>query len=97
MTALTVAPAAALARTRAAETERARKLSPGFADSLTAAGFARHFVPKPWGGDVGPFAEAAEAAAELSEACAATAWCAALYAAHARLAAHLPGQGRRDL
>ncbi|MFF7870991.1 acyl-CoA dehydrogenase family protein [Streptomyces qaidamensis] len=94
---LTVASAAALARTRAAETEHARKLPPDIADSLTAAGFARHFVPKPWGGDAGSFTEAAEAAAELGEACAATAWCAALYAAHARLAAHLPEQGRRDL
>ncbi|BBC32275.1 hypothetical protein SGFS_035690 [Streptomyces graminofaciens] len=94
---LTVTAAAALARTQAAETERARMLSPVLADSLTDAGFARHFVPKPWGGEAGSFTEAAEAVAELGEACAATAWCAALYAAHARLAAHLPEQGRQDL
>jgi two-component flavin-dependent monooxygenase len=94
---LTVASTAALARSQAVETEHARKLSLGLADSLTTAGFTRHFVPKAWGGDAGSFAEAAEAVAELGEACAATAWCAALYAAHARLAAHLPEQGRRDL
>ncbi|MFI1890522.1 acyl-CoA dehydrogenase family protein [Streptomyces jumonjinensis] len=94
---LTVTQTAALARTQTAETERARMLSSHLADSLTDAGFARHFVPKLWGGEAGSFTEAAEAAAELGEASAATAWCAALYAAHARLAAYLPEQGRQDL
>lgn len=94
---LIVTRTAVLARSLAAETERARVLSSRLADSLTDAGFTRHFVPKSWGGDAGSFTEAAEAAAELGEACAATAWCAALYAAHARLAAYLPERGRQDL
>ncbi|MFG2298620.1 acyl-CoA dehydrogenase family protein [Streptomyces sp. NPDC048603] len=94
---LSTARAATLAALGTADAEYARRLTTATADALVDAGFARHFVPKRWGGDAGSFTEAAEAAATLAEACASTAWCAALYAAHARLAAHLPEEGQAEL
>ncbi|AXI77262.1 acyl-CoA dehydrogenase family protein [Peterkaempfera bronchialis] len=87
----------ALARTWAEDIEHQRRLTPGIADAITTAGFARHFVPKQWNGSAGSFAEAAEAAAVLGETCTSGAWCAALYAAHGRLAAYLPYEGQREL
>ncbi|MFJ3516436.1 oxidoreductase [Streptomyces sp. NPDC090131] len=87
----------ALARTSVEDIERRRRLTPELADAITDAGFARHFVPKEWNGESGSFTEVAEAAAAVGETCASTAWCAALYAAHGRLAAYLPHEGQREL
>lgn len=81
----------------AADVERLNRLTGELARSVTDAGFARHFVPRRWGGTAGTFTELVEAVAVLGEACASTAWCAALYAAHGRLAAYLPDAGRREL
>ncbi|WP_327135929.1 oxidoreductase (plasmid) [Streptomyces sp. NBC_01343] len=94
---LDTAPLIALAQTSADVVEHERRLTPEVAEAVTAAGFARHFVPKQWYGSAGSFAEVAQAAAAVGEVCASTAWCAALYAAHGRLAAHLPYEGQRDL
>lgn len=94
---LHISGAATLARTRAEETEYGRRLTVGVATAVTDAGFPRHFVPKHRGGEAGSFTEAAEAAAALGEACTSTAWCAALYAAHARLAGYLPEAGQAEV
>lgn len=61
------------------------------------AGFARHFVPARWGGAAGGFGDLVTAAADLAEGCGSSGWCAALWAAHGRIAAYLPDQGQRDL
>ncbi|MFE6159637.1 acyl-CoA dehydrogenase family protein [Streptomyces sp. NPDC056486] len=88
---------AALGARYAAESEQARTLHPAVADAVVRAGFARHFVPAEFGGATGTFAELLDAVAVVGEGCTSAAWCAALQAAHGRLAAHLPRQGRADL
>ncbi|CAL9636004.1 acyl-CoA dehydrogenase family protein [Streptomyces sp. enrichment culture] len=89
--------AAARAARHARESEQSRTLHPAVADALLLAGFARHFVPAEFGGAVGTFAEILDSVARVGEGCTSAAWCAALQAAHGRLAAHLPGQGQADL
>ncbi|MEU0271429.1 acyl-CoA dehydrogenase family protein [Streptomyces sp. NPDC006307] len=74
-----------------------RRLDPQVAAAVVEAGFPRHFVPAKWGGTAGSFAQLLADASAVAEACAATGWCAALYAAHGRLAAYLPEQGQYDL
>ncbi|MEU0399007.1 acyl-CoA dehydrogenase family protein [Streptomyces sp. NPDC006197] len=87
----------AAAARHAEEAERTGRLHPEAVEAMTAAGLARHFVPRRWGGRAGGFAELLDAVAETGTACASTAWCAVLLAAHGRLAAHLPAEGQREL
>lgn len=87
----------ALARRDAPLAEERRRLTPEVASAVSAAGFPRHFVPRRLDGAAGGFAELVTATATVAEACAATAWCAALYAAHGRLAAYLPREGQDEL
>ncbi|MFE1309290.1 acyl-CoA dehydrogenase family protein [Streptomyces sp. NPDC058755] len=87
----------ALAARHARATEEAANLHPDVVDALPAAGFARHFVPRRWGGRAGGFTELVTAVAAVGEACASTAWCCALLAGHARLAAHLPEEAQAEL
>lgn len=89
--------AAAQGARYARESEQARTLHPAVANALTRAGFARHFVPVEFGGTTGTFTELLESVARVGEGCTSAAWCAALQAAHGRLAAHLPHQGQVDL
>lgn len=81
----------------AGDAEHNRTLHPAVARAILEAGYARHFVPGQWGGRSGGFAELLSAAAALAEQCPSAGWCAALQAAHGRLAAHLPEQGRKEL
>ncbi|EST26926.1 hypothetical protein M878_26350, partial [Streptomyces roseochromogenus subsp. oscitans DS 12.976] len=92
-----VAQLARLARASAARVDAERRLSPELAAEITAAGFPAHFVPRRWGGAAAGFRQLVDAVAALGEECVATAWCAALYAAHGRLAAYLPERGQREL
>lgn len=73
------------------------RLTDRLADSLIENGFARHFVPERWNGGAGTFTALLDAVSELAETCASTAWCAALYAAHGRLAGYLPEAGQREI
>jgi alkylation response protein AidB-like acyl-CoA dehydrogenase len=77
--------------------ERDRSLHPTAARAIVEAGFARHLVAGRWGGSAGGFTELLSAAAALAEHCPSAGWCAALQAAHGRLAAHLPEQGQKEL
>ncbi|WP_217165399.1 acyl-CoA dehydrogenase family protein [Streptomyces sp. AC512_CC834] len=86
-----------LAQRDAALVEERRSLTNDLAAAITQAGFARHFVPRRWGGTAGDFTSLLRSSASVAEACASTAWCATLYAAHARLAAYLPEQAQHDL
>ncbi|MHC0432394.1 acyl-CoA dehydrogenase family protein [Streptomyces sp. O3] len=88
---------ARLARRDTALVEERRKLTDDLAAAITEAGFARHFVPRRWGGAAGDFTSLLDASACVAEACASTAWCATLYASHARLAGYLPEQAQHDL
>ncbi|MFI9112460.1 acyl-CoA dehydrogenase family protein [Streptomyces venezuelae] len=87
----------AAAARHAEGSERSGRLHPEVVTAMTAAGLARHFVPRRWGGRAGGFAELLDTVAEVGTACASTAWCGALLAAHGRLAAHLPVEGQREL
>jgi alkylation response protein AidB-like acyl-CoA dehydrogenase len=82
---------------RAREADERRRLDARVAASVVEAGFARHFVPVRWGGTAGSFSALIADAVAVAEACAATGWCAALYAAHGRLASYLPEQGQREV
>ncbi|MFC1410919.1 oxidoreductase [Streptacidiphilus sp. N1-12] len=73
------------------------RLAPEVAEALTQAGFPRQFVPKRWGGRAGGFGELVQSVADLGESCASAAWCAALFAAHGRLASYLPEQAQYAL
>ncbi|MER6097818.1 acyl-CoA dehydrogenase family protein [Streptomyces sp. NPDC001728] len=87
----------AAAARHAEESERTGRLHPEVVAAMTDAGLARHFVPRRWGGTAGGFAELIDTVAEVGAACASTAWCGVLLAAHGRLAAHLPVEGQREL
>ncbi|WP_317452078.1 MULTISPECIES: acyl-CoA dehydrogenase family protein [unclassified Streptomyces] len=87
----------AAATRHAEETERSGRLHPEVVAALTDAGLARHFVPRRWGGTAGTFTGLLDTIAGVGAACASTAWCGVLLAAHGRLAAHLPAEGQRDL
>ena len=88
---------ATVAGQHAAETERARRLHPEVVDALRAAGFARHFVPTSCGGNASTFLESTRAISTVGEGCTAAAWCASLIAHLARMAAHLPAEGYREI
>lgn len=77
--------------------ERERRLTRETVAALEAAGFARHFVPRRWGGDEGTFEALFRATAVVGEGCASAAWCAVLWAAHARFAALLPEEGQKEI
>jgi alkylation response protein AidB-like acyl-CoA dehydrogenase len=91
------AGAAARAAAGAATADRERRLGHETVEALTAAGFARHFVPAGWGGGAGGFGALVEAAATVAEGCPSAAWCGMLWAAHGRFAAFLPSEGQRNL
>ncbi|MFJ8885212.1 acyl-CoA dehydrogenase family protein [Streptomyces sp. NPDC102402] len=92
-----VLAAAASAAGHAAVSDDIRRLGDETVTLLTHAGFARHFVPRAWGGTEGTFGSLVTAAAAVGEGCASAAWCAGLWAAHSRFAAYLPPEGQRDL
>jgi two-component flavin-dependent monooxygenase len=77
--------------------EERRRLTDDVVRALTDAGFARHFVPRRFGGSAGTFTQLFAAATTLGETCASTSWCATLFAAHGRLASYLPQEGQHDL
>ncbi|MGW2227211.1 acyl-CoA dehydrogenase family protein [Streptomyces formicae] len=91
------ATVAALADGERGAMDGRRSLSVPLADALTRAGFPRHFVPVEHGGTAGTFGALLDSVAGVGETCASTAWVAALYAAHGRLASYLPRAGRDDL
>ena len=97
VTPLTPTAVTALAGRHARASEAGGRLHPEVAAALPAAGFARHFVPRRWGGRAGGFTELVNAVAAVGEACASAAWCAALQAGHGRLAAHLPERAQAEL
>lgn len=91
----TAAPAAGrVAAAHATRAERDRQLSADVVAALSEAGFARHFVPRRWGGRAGGFAEAGHAIATVGEGCLSAAWCGLIYATSARMAALLPPAGQ---
>jgi alkylation response protein AidB-like acyl-CoA dehydrogenase len=89
---------AARAAGRAAQAaDRDRRLGSGVVTALKEAGFARHFVPRRWGGREGGFADLITATALVAGECPSAAWCGMLWAAHGRYAARLPEEGQREL
>ncbi|MFD0264790.1 hypothetical protein ACFVH7_41760, partial [Kitasatospora indigofera] len=78
--------------------ERERRLCGETVQALVDAGFARHFVPRRWGGEEGGFGELVARSAVLAErGCPCAAWCGALLAAHGRIASFLPERGRAQV
>ncbi|WP_406289124.1 acyl-CoA dehydrogenase family protein [Embleya sp. NBC_00896] len=81
----------------AVDADRERRLRPDVVREVVDAGFARHFVPTRYGGAAAGFTELLDAVATVGRACTATAWVASLGATVARMAAHLPEEGQREL
>ena len=81
----------------AARADTTGRLSGEVVEGIRDAGFARHFVPAGVGGAAGGFRDLMSATAVVAESCTSAAWCAALFAAHGRLAAYLPEEGRKEL
>ncbi|MFB7297710.1 acyl-CoA dehydrogenase family protein [Streptomyces rubiginosohelvolus] len=79
------------------EAEEQGNLSPETVRLLREAGFARHFVPREFGGLEGTFGELAGAVAAVGASCPATAWCASLIANLGRMIAFLPDEGQREI
>src|SRR4051794_6488885 len=94
---LAVDELAAKAAAAARRAEENRKLDPGVVPLMLDAGFARHFVPREFGGSEGSFGELTRAVAMVGAACPATAWCASLVANLGRMAVFLPAEGYREL
>ncbi|MFI8824645.1 oxidoreductase [Streptomyces sp. NPDC053431] len=92
-----VARAAAVAEDGARAADAARRLGAATLAALDEAGFARHFVPRRFGGREGTFTEVFRATAEVAEGCASAAWLGMLWAAHGRFAALLPEEGQREV
>ncbi|MER7775494.1 acyl-CoA dehydrogenase family protein [Streptomyces sp. NPDC096191] len=88
---------AAVAGRDAPEAERTLRLSAATVAALDGAGFARHFVPRRWGGREGTFSAVVAAAATLAEGCTSAAWCAVLWAAHGRFASFLSDAAQEEI
>ncbi|WP_330318064.1 acyl-CoA dehydrogenase family protein [Streptomyces platensis] len=88
---------AELASGLVAQMEHERRLSPDVVKALTGAGFMRHFVPTAFGGNAGTFRDLMRAVATLGETCAATAWCASLFASSPRFVSFFPPEGRQEI
>ncbi|GHE38016.1 hydrolase [Streptomyces longispororuber] len=88
---------AALAAEHAARAEAARAPHPEVLAAVTAAGFASHGVPAPFGRPGRTLAELKRAVALVAAECPATAWCAVLAALMSRTAGYLPPRGREAL
>lgn len=88
---------AAAAAAAAQPAEEKRKLAPDVVTSLLDAGFARHFVPREFGGTEGSFSDLTRAVATVGAACPATAWCASLAANLGRMVAFLPAEGHHEV
>jgi len=80
-----------LAAARACEADRRARLDPQVVDAITAAGFTRHFAAG------GTFTTLFDAVADLAETCTSAAWCASLWATHARFAGYLSPPARDDI
>lgn len=92
-----VARLRSVAAEHATKAETQRRLADEVVFATVEAGFARHFVPRHWGGDAGAFAEFLTAVTTVGTGCASAAWCAALYSTLGRMAAHVPPAGQEEI
>jgi 3-hydroxy-9,10-secoandrosta-1,3,5(10)-triene-9,17-dione monooxygenase len=83
-------------KARALETERLRHLPPENVRELVDSGLIRIGVPERFGGTSIDYDLAYEVAAELGQACAASAWCYSLWTVHAWMVGHFPEQAQVD-
>lgn len=88
---------AALARDRAAEGERERRLAADLVESLIEAGFFRLCVPASVGGGEAAVAVTVEVCEELARGDAAAGWCIAVMSTAGMLAAYIPEAAAREV
>jgi len=89
--------ACAVAAQHASSADKRCALAEEVVDALTAAGFARHFVPREQGGQPGTFAELSQRVIALGSACPSAAWCAVIQAVTGRMAAYLPPLAQTEI
>src|SRR5438132_9037805 len=88
---------ARLARERAAEGERERKLSRDLVEAMIDAGFFRLCVPASVGGGEAPAATLVEVCEELARGDAAAGWCIAVMATAGMPGAYIPEDSAREI
>jgi alkylation response protein AidB-like acyl-CoA dehydrogenase len=81
----------------ASSADRIRKLHSDVVDVLIERGVVRHFVPREFGGTQGSFSNLMQDIRALAMRCTSAAWCGAIYAVAARMAAYLPRHTQREI
>jgi len=89
--------AAEIAERHTARADAERRLAPEVVDALVTAGFARSFVPVPFGGEPVGYAEVSAAVARVAEGCASAAWVASLLSQGSRITGYLPPKGQAEV
>lgn len=82
---------------RAADTEKIRRIPHETVRDILSSGLVRIGVPKRFGGLDVRYGAILEVAAELARGCASTAWCYALWSAHAWMAGHWPLRAQEEV
>lgn len=81
----------------AVEADRKQSLGHETANAISQSGFAAHFVPKAMRGRQSTFTELMNAVTHVGHACTSAAWCAAIHAVCARMAAYLPTKAQSEI
>lgn len=81
----------------ASSADRIRKLHSDVVDVLIERGVVRHFVPSEFGGTHGSFSNLMPNIRALAMRCTSAAWCGAIYAVAARMAAYLPRHTQQEI
>ncbi|HEY2592949.1 MAG TPA: acyl-CoA dehydrogenase family protein [Chloroflexota bacterium] len=84
-------------RARALQTEQLGRLPDETVAELLEVGIARVLVPRQWGGLELAFQDVIDVLTAIGQSCMSTAWCAALYAEHPWILAHLDERAQADV
>ena len=84
-------------RTRAADTEAARRVSPVSLDALSDAGVFRMMAPKRYGGAEADFQTQCDVLAAIASGCPSTSWVATIYSAMAWVAGVFPDEAQDEV
>lgn len=84
-------------RSRAEDTEKARRVAPSTLDALSEAGVFRMMAPRRYGGDEADFRMQCDVLAEIARGCPSTSWVATIYSAMAWVASVFPDQAQEEV
>src|SRR5438132_13082330 len=84
-------------RSRAEDTEKARRVASSSLDALSEAGIFRMMAPRRYGGDEADFQTQCDVLAEIARGCPSTSWVATIYSAVAWLAGVFPDEAQEEV